>query len=99
MRLPSFVLEDKLASWENTHLVTSEPRSSRKGGEANSQITRTGIEVQVDSLARRANLDRTEPLAVISLSEATKIVSYDFDQLGLRKIEQLLEIGLPVVEN
>lgn len=36
---------------------------------ANSQVCRTGIKVQVDSLARSSKLDRTQPLTVISLSE------------------------------
>lgn len=65
----------------------------------NAQITRTGIKVQIDRLARRTNLDRTEPLAVISLSKATQTVSCGFDQLGLRRIVRLRDIGLPVVDN
>lgn len=35
----------------------------------NSQVSRTGIKIQVESLARSANLDGTQPLTVVFLVE------------------------------
>lgn len=79
LRLPSLVLEEELASWEKTHLVATECQPRMESlleetvwlAEVHLQVTGTSIEVQVHCLARSANLDRTQPLAVISLGEAT----------------------------